>query len=600
MDSLYQRLKEMDPDTFQRFCFQLLKEQHQSLELRHVEGESGDEGLDLFLGKLSGKPVIWQCKAFRNGVGKSQKQQIRDSLTIALKHFSPSSWILCLSVDLDTPTSRWFEKLKQSNSSKVRIGQMFASDIVNELLHRRSLRNHFFPNASLDVGELKRLAARTGEMSLEELENVTAAHLEDIIERWKERDARFNYQIVMDGDLGLPSFPPHGPIPPGLIMSKWQDGKTLNVFARDVASLRADPPQFSTIFKGSGVKKYEAFVRTGIAQEFETDEIGRITSDWALMSDVVAVSNTYKIKVALSPSITNRKRSVRLEFVKKNSTDTIRYELIELRPVRMGAEEFEFSLSGKNVPFTLSVVTSNPPIGNAAITVKQDGGHRDPAAIKKSLDAFNLLRPSGKIHIFDLEMEKPLLDAEVALPDETPSQIGRRRFISDVAAIADRFGANLTLPDKLTKEDLDSIYLLKQYIEGGTIELNNISFGLAKSEENRELLPQQFAAGKVEFRFLNMQHEPFPKVFGTEIKTGPVVMEGAAEVNDVSSTLGTFKEAVVGSTVKISLKPLAPVRVSLSSGETESVALLRRDREYSINQGKLKTNGLERNIKRGR
>jgi hypothetical protein len=52
MDSLYQRLKEMDPDTFQRFCFQLLKERHPGQELRHVEGASGDEGLDVFAGVL--------------------------------------------------------------------------------------------------------------------------------------------------------------------------------------------------------------------------------------------------------------------------------------------------------------------------------------------------------------------------------------------------------------------------------------------------------------------------------------------------------------------------------------------------------------------
>ena len=85
MDSLYQRLKEMDSDTFQRFCFQLLKERHPEQDIRHVEGASGDRGLDVFAGELYGKPAIWQCKAFPNGVGKSQKQQVRDSLRTVLK-----------------------------------------------------------------------------------------------------------------------------------------------------------------------------------------------------------------------------------------------------------------------------------------------------------------------------------------------------------------------------------------------------------------------------------------------------------------------------------------------------------------------------------
>jgi|GEM_PF-2576480 len=566
MDSLYQRLKEMDPDTFQRFCFQLLKERHPEQELRHVEGASGDEGLDVFVGQLSGNPVIWQCKAFPNGVGKSQKEQIRESLRTALEHFSPSYWILCLSVDLDTTTSRWFEKLKKSYESKVRIGEMFASNIVNELLHRKALQNHFFPNASLDVTELKRLAGRTGDMSAEEVEQVTDANLEDIIERWKERDARFNYQILFDTDLGPPASR-SGAIPQGLVMSILQrGGKTVNVFARDVAALRADPPRFSTNFRGTGIKKYKTFVRTGVPQEFETEELGPITSDWPLMSDVTNVANTYKMTLAPSPMLTQVKRGVRVDFVGKDG-ETVRYELVDLRPVRMGKEEFEISLSGKNLPFKISIVLSNPPKGDAAFNVEYDWVQRDPKSIKKSLDAFNLLRPSGDIHIFDLEMEKPLIDAGVQLPNETPSQVGRRMFITDLSAIADRFRVTLKLPDKVNGDDFETIYLLKQYMENGTIELDNISIVVGKSEENRDLLPQQFATGKGFFRFVNMQHEPLPKLFGTAINTGPVVMETEAAINDLSATLQTFQEAEIGTGVRMSLKPLTSVRVSLSSAQ---------------------------------
>ena len=395
MDSLYQRLKEMDPDTFQRFCAQLLKERHPEQEIRHVEGASGDEGLDVFEGELSGKLTIWQCKAFPNGVGKSQKEQIRKSLKTALKKFSPAYWILCLSVDLDSKTSRWFEKLKKSYASRVIIGEMFATEIVNEVLHRKTLKNHFFPHASLDVNELKRLAARTGQMNKEDLERVTDLNLEDIIERWEGRDSRFKYQIVFDGDMGPPSLA-KGPIPIGLVMSISQPGgKTVNVLARDVKSLRNDPPKFSTVFKGNGVKKYQEFVRTGVTQEFEVEELGPITSDWPLMSDVTNVANTHKMILAPSPAITNRKRSIRVDFVGKNGTETVRYELMDLRPVRMGMEEFEIALSGNNMPFTISMVLSNPPKGDAAFNVENDWVQRDPKLIKKSLDAFNLLRPSS-------------------------------------------------------------------------------------------------------------------------------------------------------------------------------------------------------------
>jgi hypothetical protein len=325
MDSLYQRLKELDPDTFQRLCFQLLKERHPEQDIRHVEGASGDKGLDVFAGELYGKPAIWQCKAFPNGVGKSQKQQIRESLRTALKNFSPAHWILCLTVDLDEKASRWFEKLKTSNAGRVNIGKMFASDIVNELLHRRTLKNHFFPNASLDVMELKRLAARTGEMTTQELDALTDINLEDTIEHWKDRDARFNYQIVFDGDSGPPNLRPAS-IQPGLVMTIYKPGgKTVNVFERDAESLRADPPTFTTIFTGSGIDKFEQLVKTGAPQEFDTHELGPITSKWPLMRDVTNAGNTYKLSVGPSPLLLNRKRSVRVDFVNENAAEQVRY-----------------------------------------------------------------------------------------------------------------------------------------------------------------------------------------------------------------------------------------------------------------------------------
>lgn len=571
MDAISQRLKEMDPDTFQRFCFQLLKDRHPGLEVKHVEGKGGDEGLDVFAGELFGKPSIWQCKSFPNGVGKSQKSQIKKSLKTALTHFSPAFWILCLSVDMDAKARRWFEKLKKSYESTVKIDDLSASEIVGEVIHRRSLRNHFFPGAAIDPVELKRLITKTGDMSTDELERITDANVEEFIERLKERDPRFNYQVVFDGDLGPPSSRGNA-VHPSLVMSMWTEGKTVNVIARDVASLRANPPQFHTTFKGTGVQKYQALLKTGAAQEFEADELGPFETDWVLMSTVAGVAKPYKLRVGPSPVITSKRRSVRIEFVGKSGKEVVRYELMELRPVRTGTEEFEFSLSGRSVPFKVSVVASILA-GEAALTIHFDATQRNPRVIKKSLDALNLLRPSGTLRIFDLETEKVLLEPLCSLPEETPQQSGRRAFINDVVVIADRFGLDLRLPDKITEEDLSTIFLVKQYMVSGTLELDNISCVVTKSEENRELLPQQFATGKISFGFVNTQHKPAPKLFGTAINTGPVVLLGEAEISNLSETLQAIQEAAIGTGVAVSLKPMAPVRVSLSSSETEGLGL---------------------------
>jgi hypothetical protein len=431
------------------------------------------------------------------------------------------------------------------------------------------LKDHFFPNASLDVMGLKRLAARTGEMTAEKLDAVTDINLEDTIQHWKDRDARFNYEIVFDRDLGPPDHKSLS-IKPGLVMSIYKpDGKTVNVFARDVESLRADPPTFTTTFTGSGIEKFEKMVKTGLQQEFETHELGPITSKWPLMSDVTNAGNTYKLILAPSPVLLNRKRSVRVDFVSQDGAEQVRYELLDLTPVRVGTEEIEIAISGKNTPFKLFLVTSNPPKVDAKFNIENDWVGREPKEIQKSLNAFNLLRPSGQIRVFDLETEKNLIEAGVQLPDETPLQIRRRNLIDDAARIATRFGVTLRLPERIEKEDYEAIHFIKQFMENGTIEFDNVSIVATKSAENQHVL-QQFPDGKGFFKMEHTQENP-PKLFGTPINMGRVVMEMEAEIRNLAATQQRFAKAKVGAGVRIVLKPLSPVRVSLTSPKVDQV-----------------------------
>jgi len=546
MHSLYQRLKELDPDTFQRLCFHILKDRHPGLEVRHVEGASGDEGLDVFAGELSGKPAIWQCKSFRDGVGKSQKTQIRKSLRTALKHFTPSRWILCLSVGMDAKAHRWFERLKKTYESQVKIELLPNEEIVHELMYRRTLRNQFFPGAVIDITELKRLISGTGKMTLEELEKATDNNLEDIIERLTERDPRFKYQIIFDGDLGPPKS--QHPVPAGLLMTISSGTKKLNVFERDIAALRSNPPTFSIEFKSTGIEKIVSLLNTGVAQEFTPDELGAMSTDFAFLSSATDFSGDKRLIVGPSPALTSRKRPVSVMF--QRNGQTVQYGLMELRPIRAGAREGEFSLSGKQVPFTISFVSTLPPQRDVQATIHYESAGWEVRAIKKSLDALNLLRPSGELHIIDLETEKMFLSMTTDLPGESAKQAGLRRLVNELVEIADRFRVNLILPDKLVRKDYETIAFLNRYIDGGTEEVKNVSVVLTKSEENKDSLPELFASGGGVFRFTHPRISPPPTLFGTLIDTGPVMEEVEAEIKDISATLGSFREAAVGAGVK--------------------------------------------------
>jgi len=111
MHPLYQRLRELDWDTFQRLVGQLLSARFPNLNIRAVDGPGGDGGLDVFTGSLDGRPTVWQCKQFPNGLGSKQRGKVKASLKAAIENYDPRSWILVLPIDLDDKQHAWFDKL---------------------------------------------------------------------------------------------------------------------------------------------------------------------------------------------------------------------------------------------------------------------------------------------------------------------------------------------------------------------------------------------------------------------------------------------------------------------------------------------------------
>src|SRR5206468_2970351 len=110
-------------------------------------------------------------------------------------------------------------------------------------------------------------------------------------------------------------------------------------------------------------------------------------------------------------------------------------------------------------PFTISIVTKIPPQIDVQATIHYETAGWEIRQIKKSQDAMNLVRPSGELQIFELETEKLFLRMTVTLPEESPRQAASRYFVNQICAIADRFGVNITMPDKLLKKDYETIAL---------------------------------------------------------------------------------------------------------------------------------------------
>ena len=97
---------------FERACEMIIRATNPLEKVRGIRPNQGDGGIDIYVGDLGRSPVdVYQCKYFVGGVGKPQKQQIRDSYKTAISStsFQVRNWYLCLPVNLSVEETIWFE-----------------------------------------------------------------------------------------------------------------------------------------------------------------------------------------------------------------------------------------------------------------------------------------------------------------------------------------------------------------------------------------------------------------------------------------------------------------------------------------------------------
>jgi hypothetical protein len=87
-----------------------------------IRPDPGDEGIDTFVGEFEGSKLkVYQAKFFCDGVGESQKDQIRKSWTTCKKssYFdNVVMWTLCLPIDMSFEETRWWQKWRQREITK--------------------------------------------------------------------------------------------------------------------------------------------------------------------------------------------------------------------------------------------------------------------------------------------------------------------------------------------------------------------------------------------------------------------------------------------------------------------------------------------------
>jgi hypothetical protein len=136
-------------------------------DARNPEAISGDQGIDVVVGRVSGGDiVIWQAKYFTR-IGESQKRNIGKSFQTALDKAKERGnrlirWVLCVPINLDIAALRWWEKWCSGNrDTGVEFVLWGESEIVQLLIRpvAADVRRYYFggssiPDASVPVEPL--------------------------------------------------------------------------------------------------------------------------------------------------------------------------------------------------------------------------------------------------------------------------------------------------------------------------------------------------------------------------------------------------------------------------------------------------------------
>lgn len=547
MDSISQRLKELSRADFEKLCFYLVKERHPTANVRHVEGASGDWGADTFAGDLADGPTIWQSKAFSNAVGKSQRQQIRLSLRRAIKQLTPKRWVLCIPIDMDIASHLWFQSLQKSFAPLI-IGLMQGSDITSELMHRNTLRDYFFPNASLNVRELRALITKTGEYSNDQLAALTTENAEQYIERLKDRDARFNYQLVVSTE----PVPTPTPSASGPMYSITSGSLSIHAYPRDLEALRLNPPKVQLRFRQDALDKIASFVTTGKRQTFGSGEVELLHSDFALHEPGILET------VVIGPRAVAKPIPARLIF--GSATNNVVYDYIRFNIDRVGSEEVELTSSGR-LPFIISVITRRTE-GTFNISEHLTGIRL--TEVRKWLRAVIALNETREITIIHLELQRPLFRALLRSEAiQLNCEPWLTNFINDGATVAEAFDPDLTMPAVITNQDRDTLTRFKELLDGRVNSINEITGAMSK-EAGKEEQFEQMCNGQAK-PALRLANPGLSLLFGSKpIHSGPFTLElDEVALCEPDRLLAEYRALPIGSTLEVKFKPVTVPRVVL-------------------------------------
>jgi hypothetical protein len=443
---------------------------------------------------------------------------------------------------MDPAALRWFQRFQRSHAADTQVEFWQASDIVQQLLYHHTIREAFFPTTILNTTMIRERLAGIDAFTTSELADLNDQNVDSYLARLQAYDERFRYAVTFNRD-GTPA-----EWNPGALFTVTRGSTVLHAFPNDREALKRHPAHATFSVRGSGVDKFLDHYRTGTGQTFTAEELVSMTTcfDFLLPSDRSGAS------LVLSPLATDETVPLRVTFGEGDHAMT--YEYVAFRKARGGTEETLLE-SVTNLPFQISLLVHTNGSGNLSFSPRC-GGHTIKE-VQKQVRAIMIALRTGAIDLYSLMLAKPL--PRFGLHGVVPERLQHYfDLVNDLAAIADAYEVDFTMPNALTNEDCDALGLLSGLLAGITLPAGAMSLELVQTADAN---PQTAAAFEgCPLRFMVPEFPDDIILFGTKITTGPIQYDiPKARIREADALHEFLKTAPIGARITVVIDPIGPV-----------------------------------------
>jgi hypothetical protein len=176
--------------------------------VRRIREDPGDWGIDSFAGRLNDgdEVAVWQAKFFVNGVGNSQKAQIRDSFKMARetadkRGYGLVRWTLVIPLDLSAEETQWWDTWKaeqeQRYSVAVELWDKHRLDTLLRVPDAAPIEAEFFPPFAEPEVEPRPVKPLPPETTYDEMLFIAQLKAADVPELQAAREEFFNAELLV-------------------------------------------------------------------------------------------------------------------------------------------------------------------------------------------------------------------------------------------------------------------------------------------------------------------------------------------------------------------------------------------------------------------